>query len=283
MASKWLSMLLLVVLVACGAEESDGGAPAPLPTPSSSAPTTALESTTTSSSSTTTSSTSIPSTTLRSPDQEIVLSSDGLGIATVGDPVDDVFSLLIDRFGPPSSDWLFESPFDVPPEWEGDPRGPAACHEGTHTGLMCFDYLRTVDWEEVGLYVLFSDIAVNPEVYSSDDHDDFWIEVEPGFQGYGYAGGEGLLLYTADGITIGSTTADLLALGDRVTFWWDECRGDIEFKILDPGAATDPSVPTGEFITGSLNDGDLEYFETTGVPQEGTIVQHLGVGQRSSC
>lgn len=124
---------------------------------------------------------------------------------------------------------------------------------------MCFDYLRTVGWDDVGLYVLFSDITVNPEAQSSDDSDDFWIEVEPGLRGYGYAGGESPLLLTADGITIGSTTADLLALGDRVKFWWNECGGGLEFRIRDAVVSTDQPIWTEGFMWGSLDDGDSDH------------------------
>lgn len=283
MTSKWLSVVLLVVVVACGTGVSDEGSSVPPSSTTSLVAPTTSESTTTSSSPTTTSSTLLATTTSESATKQLVLASDGLGIVSLGDPVDEVLLILVGRFGPPTHDWLHESPFDVPAGWEGETRGPDACHAGTNTGHVCFDYLRTVGWNDAGLYVLFSDITVNPEARTSDDFDDYWVEVEPGLQGYGYRGGEGPLLGTTDGITIGSTTSDLLTLGDRVVFWWNECGGGLEFRILDPGVPTDQSIWTEGFIWGSLDDGDFEHFEETGLPHEGAVVKSLGIGQRSSC
>lgn len=200
----------------------------------------------------------------------------------MGDPVDDVLTILSDRFGAPSHDWFYESPFDVPPGWEGEERGPDACHEGTHTGLVCFDYLRTVGWDDVGLYVLFTDLVVNPEA-GSDNVEDHWIQVAPSLQGYGYAGGGTPILYTADGITVGSPAVDLLSLGDRIMFWWNECGEGLEFRILDTGESTEQFTWTDPMMWGSLDDGDFNHFDETSLPREGAVVRSLGVGQRSSC
>lgn len=276
MALKWLTIVVLLALVGCGTASTDESLPAP-PSITTSSSTTSQPITTTTISPTST--TSIAESTT----EQIVLSSDGLGIVSLGNPADDTLAILIDHLGAPDDDSLYESPFDLPPDWEGDDRGTAACHEGTHTGLVCFDYLRTVDWDAVGLYVLFSDITVNPEAQPSDDFDDFWMEVEPSFQGYGYRGGEGSLLATADGITIGSTAADLMTLGDRVTFWWNDCVEGIEFRIDGQGVSTDESTLTAGFIWGSLDDRDLSHFEETGQPHQGAVVTGLGVGQRGSC
>lgn len=91
------------------------------------------------------------------------------------------------------------------------------------------------------------------------------------------------MLDTTDGITIGSTTADLLALGERVMFWWNDCGDGLEFRILDLGVPTGQSKWTTGFMWGSLDGGDSEHFDQTGLPPEGAVVRSLGVGQRSSC
>lgn len=206
----------------------------------------------------------------------MVLASDGLGIVSFGDPVDEVVATLIDLVGTPSHDQLYESPFDLPRGWQGDDRGPDACFMGTGSGYACFDYLRFVDWEDVGLWLVFSDLEANPEANPTDH--DYFVQVAPSLQSYDYTGSdEWPPLYTVDGITVGSTTADLVALGDRVEFAWTECGGIVDFSIADQDG-------TGDGYTwGALDDGDMEAFEATGLPRDGATVQYVHAGAGGSC
>jgi hypothetical protein len=200
----------------------------------------------------------------------LVLRHDGLGAVSFGDPVDDVMAILTEQFGAPTRDDLYESPFEVPADWDRGDRGPSACHVGT-TGNVCFDYIRFVWWEQEGLSVLFSDIEANPEATTGDE--DYWTQVPPSFRGYGYRGSEIASLYTAHGITVGSTTEDLLTLGSIVSFGWDACGGYVDFRISDQGKA----------VRGLLDDQDFEAFDETGVANESATVVSLEAGQRGSC
>jgi hypothetical protein len=203
-----------------------------------------------------------------------VLGSDGLGLVAFGDPVAGVMATLTDFLGAPSRDEIFESPFDLPDDWQGDTRGPDACHAAT-VGNVCFDYVRLVGWDDVGLFLLFSDIDVNPGAVPDDD--DYWIQVPPSLRGYGYSGGvEGAPFYTADGVTVDATAADLMSLGDRVSFNWTACGDYVEFTISDEGEL-------GGLIRGTLDDHDFEAFEETGLPNENAKVESLGAGQTGSC
>jgi hypothetical protein len=256
MAWKLSALVVLIALVGCTTGSSGEGWP----------PTSATVSTSTSTTSTTT-------TSPVSPIPGMVLASDGLGVVSFSDPVDDVMAMITASFGTPTYDMLYESPFDVPPGWHGDDRGPDACFVGTGTGYACYDYLRLVDWEEVGLWLVFADLDIDPEAIPGDD--DYFVQVPPSLQGYDYGGGDTMApLSTADGITIGSTSADLLALGDRVEFAWTECGGIVDFSITDT---------SGGFIWGTLDDADFEAFEANGSPQEGATVQYLHAGAGGSC
>lgn len=203
----------------------------------------------------------------------MMLASDGLAIVSFGDPVDEALSLLIERFGTPSTDDLYESPFDVPADW--DSRGPDACHWAT-TGYVCFDYIRTVWWEDSGLWVLFSDISFDSELETDDP--DYFIQVPPSFQGYSYKGSEeGSPLYTADGITVGSKAEDLLSLGPLVSFSWNPCGDNVDFSIRDREGDDE------DRLLGNLDDQDFEAFDEAGVPNARARVRSLSAGQSGSC
>ncbi len=205
-------------------------------------------------------------------DPPLVLRADGLGVVSFGEPVDEVLTLLTERLGPPTEDELYESPFEVPSGWQGDERGPDACHAGS-PGYICFDYVRTVWWEEPRLWVLFSDLEVDSEAVPGDD--DYWVQVPASFQGYGYSGGGSL--YTVDGITVGSTTAELLSLGPLVSFEWNPCGDFVDFTITEGGESKEG------LVRGSLDDGDFGAFDETGIPKRDARVRSLGAGQRGSC
>jgi hypothetical protein len=205
---------------------------------------------------------------------EIVLRHDGLGVASFGDLVDDVMAVLTEHLGVPTYDQTYESPFQVPVDWAYGDRGIYACHGATH-GNICFDYIRFVGWGDLGLSVLFSDIEANPE--STPDDDGYWTQVPPSFRGWGYGGNPGAPLHTAHGITVGSTTQDLLSLGPIVTFNWDGCGWQAGFAIAGAGRADEGR------IYGLLSYEDFEAFEETGIPREDARVLSLNAGQSGSC
>ena len=262
MTSKWLALVTIVALVGCDAAGSAGSSqPSSTTSSSTVAPTT-------------TASTSSTSTTLLVP--PLVLSSDGLGLVSFGEPVEDVLATLSGLFGTPTQDDLYESPFDVPAGWHGSDRGTDACFMGTGTGYTCFDYLRFVSWDGVGLFLVFSDLGTNPEVDPNDP--DYFVQIEPSFQGYDYSWGDnGPLLYTADGITTGSTVTELLGLGDRIQFAWTECGELVDFAI------SDPDMTDGGYIWGTLDDYDFDGFQASGLPREDATVQYLHAGAGGSC
>ncbi len=210
---------------------------------------------------------------IRQTPNHLVLRHDGLGVVSFGDPVDDVMAVLTEHFGAPTSDKVYESPFDVPSG--SDNRGPDACHAAA-TGYVCFDYLRIAWWEDAGFWALFSDIEANLD--GTPGEESYWVQVPASFQGYGYRGSdESASLYTAHGITVGSTTTDLLALGPIVAFDWDGCGWQAGFTI------SDEARPDQDPVYGLLDDQDFEAFEETGTPNRNAKVLSLTAGQSSSC
>jgi hypothetical protein len=188
-------------------------------------------------------------------------------VVSFGDPVEDVMVVLTDLFGPPSSDQLYESPFDVYDD-TGPDRGPEACN--TLTGYFCFDYIRHVSWGDVGLGVTFSDLMVNDDGY--------WRQVPPNLRGYSYGAGDtGPTASTVHGITVGSTVKDLQALGDEVTFGYDDCGGVVVFSINYSDSTSDGR------INGYLLGTDSEAFSESGYVNPDATVLSLSAGAQSSC
>lgn len=202
-----------------------------------------------------------------------VIRADGLGVVSLGDPMDDVVTTLTEALGDPSSDIVMQAPFDS--GYEGNDRGPMACN--TATGYACFEYLRWMSWNAAGLGVTFLDSTEDPGAEVGSD--DYFLQVPPNLQGYDYWGGyaDGLI-YTSHGITIGSTVEDLQALGDIVRFFGDACGGQIAFGITDPAAGNG-------FIWGWLDAPSREWeaFEESGVLSPEAFVDSLAAGARSSC
>lgn len=237
-----LLALVVLALVFGGCAAPDESLPtAPLEAPTTYATSSSTSSTPTSTvttvtptSSTSTTTTMPPPTTSTVPASPLVLQSDGLGVVVFGDPVENVMTILTDLFGPPSYDRLLESPFDAFADTGGPYRGPNACN--TLTGHVCFDYIRFVSWGDVGLGVVFADSTFEAAA-SSDDVT--LVKAPPGFRGYTYSGGDGdQLAHTAEGITIGSTVADLRRVySDAVTFGLDVCGEVPEFSVKDPSSA----------------------------------------------
>jgi hypothetical protein len=190
-------------------------------------------------------------------------------------------TILTDLFGPPSSDQLLESPFEPFEGWTGPDRGVDACH--ATTGFVCFDYIEFVVWGDLGLWVTFSDLTVNPEAVPGDE--DYIHEVAPSLQGYIYSGGDSdQLAYTAEGITIGSTVAELRRVyGDAATFGLG-CVEVPEFSVKDPSSAE------GNWFRGSLEfdepyewkELDSGHVDPESLDPDATVRQ-VEAGAQSSC
>ena len=71
---------------------------------------------------------------------EISLRADGLGVATFGDPVEEVIEILAGMLGLPDVDEQLGPPID-PHQW----------------GLSAANYLRRVEWTDLRLHAVFSD------------------------------------------------------------------------------------------------------------------------------
>jgi hypothetical protein len=213
-----------------------------------------------------------------------ILSADGLGVVSFGDPVGDAVGTLTELLGPASRDRTVESPFEVPEGWSRGDRGPDACHVAT-TGYICFDYIRFMSWDDAGLWVVLSDLAV--EHAANPDDDRSWVEVPPSLQGYSYRGGDGHpLAYTTLGITIGSTVADLgRVYGDAVNFGMG-CVDVPEYSVVDSSSAD------GGRFYGSLNlshdePGEWDilesgYVDPASLDPDGSV-SSIRAGARSSC
>jgi hypothetical protein len=143
---------------------------------------------------------------------------EGLGVVLFGDPVDDVMAMMTRLLGEPQSDTVWEAPFGEEGELGS---GLEACWSAL--GTACFGYLRVVEWERVGLTIVFSDSEVSLPV--SDYYDRELQPAEPNFRGYRYSDRNAeLTLFTEHGITVGSTVGELVdAYGDRLGFSEDPC------------------------------------------------------------
>lgn len=185
-------------------------------------------------------------------------------------------AVLVDLFGPPSSDQLYESPFkwEGYEGWTGPDRGVDASHMAT-VGYACFDYIHHVSWGDVGLWVTFSDLMVNED--ADPGGDGCWLQVPPSLRCYDYrAGDTGPYVRTVQGIAVGSTVRELRALGDAVTFGLG-CGDDVEFSIDDPDSTN------GGVIRGSLLGTDGEAFAESGYLSPEVTVRSFSAGAQSSC
>jgi hypothetical protein len=197
-----------------------------------------------------------------------VLSSDGLGAVTFDDPVDEAIATLTKLFGPPSSDWVTQSPFGVA---EGD-SGPAACN--TLTGYPCFDYIRFLIWDDVGMSVVIGDWVVTRT--GDDYYDRERAQAAPNLRGYSYWGGDsGPVLFTAEGITIGSTVEDLAAaFGEDLGF---DCGEILEFSVT---IDAEGRKGVRGHLSGVYLDASLVTIEAI---DRDTEVLSIGAGAASSC
>ena len=186
---------------------------------------------------------------------------------------------LADLCGRPSYDMLVESPFPLPDDWTGPDSGVNACHVATvpiFGGHICFDYIRVVSWDDIGLGVVFSDLMVTAGGNNADYS--AYVKVPPGLRGYTYrAGDEGPSARTVQGIAVGSTARELMALGDQVTFSGPGCGDNVEFTIHDPG-----SVNGGQ-IHGILIGTDGYAFAESGYLNPDATIWWLDAGAQRSC
>lgn len=112
------------------------------------------------------------------PTDPLVLAADGLGAVSFGDPATEVLAALTAAFGPPDEEQRTNNPDGVVHLWRGGPLGYALrVSTGTST-LFC-----------------------GSDTYRDDGVDHFYA--------WDYYGGLGLT--TAEGITVGSSAAELLA------------------------------------------------------------------------
>lgn len=211
---------------------------------------TATASTTTASTTTTLSADAVSGITLR---------GDGLGIVTFGDPMDEVVAVLIDALGEPSLSRVLEAPFSSD--------GSLSCF--TASGTNCFDYLRVLAWDNVGLTVLVSDWtwSIPPEDDEAEPQ-----QAPPNLRGYEYRGGSGAAFETLQGITIGSNAAELIeAFGpDQVIFYEDDCTSSVSSFRANPTQ----SPPTVFDIWGALD---------ALVSTPSAAVASIGAGSYLSC
>lgn len=289
MRPPWLVLLVLALgFGGCAAPDESlpttlGEAPA---TTTSSVPTSTSASavTTVTTATSTTTTTSMPPTTSSTvPSLPILLRADGLGIVEFGDPADEVLTTLTELFGSPSYDTLIESPFELDEGQTG--RGVTACHIATvpiFGGHICFDYIRVTSWSDAGLSVVFSDLMVMAGSEGTD-----YVEVPPSLRGYGYrASVAGPLAQTIDGISVGSTVRELMALGEQVTFVGPGCGDNPEFFIGDRDGED------GDRIYGVLDYDrdqpyememlDSGYLNPVSLDPDTTVVW-LGAGAQRSC
>jgi hypothetical protein len=178
-----------------------------------------------------------------STDSEFTLRSDGLGVIYFGEPADTTAAVLIDRFGPPSS------------EWEFTPPGPADGGCGLATGYGCKEYFRSLSWEEIGLSVVLIDVSQ----YRDDG--------APHFAAWAVGGSAGAVhLVTDAGIGVGASVDDLRAAYPnqlQISPWLDVCESEESWEFRTDGA-----------VMGSLSGPP---------DASTTIVSSLSAGIRSSC
>lgn len=202
----------------------------------------------------------------------LVLRGDGLGVVSFGDSMRQVMVVLTEHLGAPSYDDIVDAA--TVSSVSGGDSGFNACQ--SVTGYPCFDYARFVGWGNVGLLVVFADLTTNEAANPGDS--DSLAQVPPNFRGYSYGGGEtGASFHTIQGITAGSSIAQLLALGDQVRFWADDCPEAVAFAI-----AEEPEADNGA-IRGRIDGTDWDSFRDSGYLNPGATVRSLEAGARGSC
>lgn len=234
--------------------------------------TTVLTTTTPVVTTTTIAATATAPTTTTEPIAGLVLRGDGLGVVSFGDPMDQAMVVLTEHLGAPSYDDIVDAA--TVSSVSGGDSGFNACQ--SVTGYPCFDYARFVGWDTVGLLVVFADLTTN-EAANPGDSDNL-AQVPPNLRGYSYGGVDtGTSFHTPQGITAGSSVAQLLALGDQVRFWADDCPEAVAFAITEEPPADDGT------IRGRMDGTDWDAFRDSGHLNPGATVRSLEAGARGSC
>jgi hypothetical protein len=159
----------------------------------------------------------------------IVLSADGLGVVSFGDPMDDVMTVLTDLLGPPTSDEIYE-----------DTWGEDAAH----------GYLRQVRWwgPSVKLFLEFKDWDIN------------YTPLETPVFSYWVAAQGEMPLRTIEGVGPGTPWTEAAAIyGDRAQTSPEECEGQKWWNFAIDGDSGDWGHAR---FTGTL-DGDPTNPETS--------------------
>lgn len=194
----------------------------------------------------------------------LTLRPDGLGNLDFDIFGPTALRVLNSYLGTPTDDVIATSPFG--PDGELG-RGPQGCN--TATGYACFDYLRFVTWDHVGLSVVLGDWTVAPNA----DGDEELAIAPPNLRAYTYWGGEaGPTLFTAEGITIGSSVRDLRAAYDGAISFGNDlyCGGTTAASQFSIEA--DPSEP--DWLRGGLTDA---------LDSPRALVAFIEAGDASSC
>jgi hypothetical protein len=175
------------------------------------------------------------------PGTSLTLRPDGLGPVDFGTPAEDTVARLAAALGPPTSDDSLT--------WD-DP-GDRVCN-----WVMCYEYARSVSWNDVGLKLMISDLWIQPG--------GGWTRVVPSFVGYSYGGSNSetasMRGLTPEGVGIGSTLADLeAAYGDAAIAEMGSCPERPSFQIrLDENET--PYLGSGYW--GYLSDGPIQPSST---------------------
>jgi hypothetical protein len=177
----------------------------------------------------------------------VVLRPDGLQVAALGAPDDEVVATLAEILGAPSGDDLLTGPINILP-W----------------GYYAINAFRAVSWDEWGLTLIFSDAPSPWRPNGGELHWIAWWYSEPGREGVG--------LHTPEGVSIGSTADDVRAAYPGVFIHFQlECGEGWHF-------ATEPNA-VGELDRAERLRGRFEGAEETGPGP----VQILATGIESSC
>ena len=190
----------------CGSQDTGGEV-------SVSAPSTTVATTTT----TRSGSTPTPTPVVPEP---ITLGATGLGVVSFGDPEAAVMATLTEILGDEYDDQVHQAPFED--GLDSLPPPPVACWSAF--GTTCFEYLRIVRWQGVGLTIVISDWTPAPSATATTP-DNPIVEASPNLRGYSYWGPvSGPELATTEGITLGSSLDDLVAAyGAQLEIVHDEC------------------------------------------------------------
>lgn len=240
MASKWW-ILVLVAVVGCGTttDTLETSVTAPTTSAAVSSSTSDAAATTTTIATTTTTSTSAPSTSTSTtlaattstsavpdPGLGIVLSADGLGVVSFGDPMDEVLTVLSDLVGAPSAEDVVDPAFS--------------------DATSGFGYYRGVYWrEQVSLYVEFVDWDIDMNPLDGPEFS-YWATGSP--------------LQTAEGIGPGTPWREAAEIyGDRAETSPEGCV-DWWYFFIDRGDNT--GLPFYLTLHGVL-DGDPSLPETS--------------------